>query len=141
PRSGVLVGLRTFRRWSSGPTYAELGRVPLDELVTRLRDPAVRAQILSEEPAVEMRAYIALGFDRIFELGDPPNYEPAREESVAARAARDGVSPDELFYDLLLAREGRELMIRPLLGYSDFTLEPLREMLEHPATVLGIGDG
>ena len=138
---GLLLGLQTFHPLNSRPTYAALARLPLDELVNRLRDPAVRAHILSEEPAVEMPAYIALGFDRIFELGDPPNYEPAREESVAARAARDGVSPDELFYDLLLAREGRELMIRPLLGYSDFTLEPLREMLEHPATVLGIGDG
>ena len=42
---------------------------------------------------------------------------------------------------LFLEREGRELLVRPLLGYSDFTLEPLREMLEHPASVLGIGDG
>ena len=38
-------------------------------------------------------------------------------------------------------RDGHELLVRPLLGYSDFTLEPLREMLEHPASVLGIGDG
>src|SRR5439155_8659829 len=138
---GLLLGLQTFHPLNSRPTYAALARLPLDELVNRLRDPAVRAHILSEEPAVEMPAYIALGFDRIFELGDPPNYEPAREESVAARAARDGVSPDELFYDFLLAREGRELMIRPLLVYSDFMPEPLRDMLEHPATLLGIGDG
>jgi N-acyl-D-aspartate/D-glutamate deacylase len=88
-----------------------------------------------------MPAYIAMGFDRIFELGDPPNYEPAPDTSVAARAARAGVDPAEVFYDLLLQRDGRELLVRPLLGYSDFTLEPLREMLEHPASVLGIGDG
>ncbi len=82
-----------------------------------------------------------MSFDRIFELGDPPEYEPAPDVSIAARAARAGVAPDEMFYDLLLGRDGHELLLRPLLGYSDFSLEPLREMLEHPASVLGIGDG
>ena len=54
---------------------------------------------------------------------------------------RDGVSPDEVFYDLLLAHDGHELLVRPLLNYTDFTLDPLREMLEHPTSVLGLGDG
>jgi N-acyl-D-amino-acid deacylase len=138
---GLLLGLQTFHPLNSRPTYASLASLPLDQLVARLRDPEIRARILSEEPAVEMPAYIALGFDRIFGLGDPPNYEPAREDSIAARARRAGLGPDELFYDLLLERDGHALLVRPLLGYSDFTLEPLREMLEHPATVLGIGDG
>ncbi len=138
---GLLLGLQTFHPLNSRPTYAALAALPLDELVARLREPEVRARILSEEPAVEMPAYIALSFDRIFELGDPPDYEPAPDTSIAARAARDGVDPAEVFYDLLLAHDGHELLIRPLLGYSDFTLEPLREMLEHPASVLGIGDG
>ena len=63
-----------------------------------------------------------MGFERIFELGDPPEYEP-RQASVAARAAEQGVDPAALFYDLLLGRDGRELLLRPLLGYSDYTLE------------------
>ena len=138
---GLLMGLQTFHPLNSRPSYAALAGLPLDELVARLRDPEVRARILGEQPAVEMPAYIAMGFDRIFELGDPPNYEPAPDTSIAARAARAGVDPAEVFYDLLLARDGHELLVRPLLGYSNFTLEPLREMLEHPATVLGIGDG
>jgi N-acyl-D-amino-acid deacylase len=138
---GLLLGLQTFHPLNSRPTYAALAGLPLDELVARLRDPETRARILSEQPAVEMPAYIALSFDRIFELGDPPEYEPAPDASIAARAARAGVAPDEMFYDLLLARDGHELLLRPLLGYSDFSLEPLREMLEHPASVLGIGDG
>ncbi len=138
---GLLMGLQTFHPLNSRPSYAALAGLPLDELVARLRDPEVRARILGEQPAVEMPAYIAMGFDRIFELGDPPNYEPAPDTSIGARAASAGVDPAELFYDLLLARDGHELLVRPLLGYSNFTLEPLREMLEHPATVLGIGDG
>jgi len=138
---GLLLGLQTFHPLNSRPSYAAIAGLPIDELVARMRDRDVRARILAEEPAVEMPAYIALTFDRIFELGDPPNYEPAPGESIAERAARAGVTPDEMFYDLLLERDGRSLLLRPLLGYSDFTLEPLRAMLEHPASVLGIGDG
>ena len=138
---GLLMGLQTFHPLSTRPTFMALARLPLDEMVTRLHDPEVRRQALAEEPTVQMPAYISLGFDRIFELGDPPDYEPEAAASVGARAARDGIEPADLFYDLLLGREGRELLMRPLLGYSDFTLEPLREMLLHPATALGIGDG
>ena len=138
---GLLMGLQTFHPLSTRPTFMALARLPLGEMVERLRDPAVRRQALAEEPTVQMPAYISLGFDRIFELGDPPDYEPEADRSVAARAERDGIDPAELFYDLLLHRDGRELLMRPLLGYSDFTLEPLREMLLHPATALGIGDG
>jgi N-acyl-D-aspartate/D-glutamate deacylase len=31
--------------------------------------------------------------------------------------------------------------MRPLLGYSDFTQDPIREMLLHPTSALGLGDG
>jgi N-acyl-D-amino-acid deacylase len=138
---GLLMGLQTFHPLSTRPTFQALSRLPLDEMVARLQDPEVRRQALAEEPTVQMPAYISLGFDRIFELGNPPDYEPEAGQSVGARAARQGADPAELFYDLLLRRDGRELLMRPLLGYSDFTLEPLREMLLHPATALGIGDG
>src|SRR5262249_11170839 len=63
------------------------------------------------------------------------------DASIAARAAAAGVDPNALLYDTLLRDDGRQLLLRPLLGYSDFDLEVLREMLEHPASVLGIGDG
>ena len=82
-----------------------------------------------------------MGLDRIFELGDPPQYEPAPDASVAAEALRHGVDPYDFLYDLLLRRDGRELLLRPLVGYSDLTLDPIREMLLNPATVLGVGDG
>jgi N-acyl-D-aspartate/D-glutamate deacylase len=79
--------------------------------------------------------------DRIFRLGEPPDYEPAAEESIAAIATRDGRDPWELFYDLLLEHDGRELLLRPLLGYSNFTQDPIREMILHPTSALGLGDG
>ena len=86
-------------------------------------------------------AFIGLGLDRIFPLGDPPDYEPAPDESIAALAERAGRDPADLLYDLLLEHDGRELLLRPLLGYSHFTQDPIREMVLHPASALGLGDG
>jgi N-acyl-D-aspartate/D-glutamate deacylase len=86
-------------------------------------------------------AFIGLGLDRTFPLGDPPDYEPDPSVSIAAIAERRGVDPWDLYYDLLLADDGHELLLRPLLGYAQFTQDPIREMVLHPATALGLGDG
>ena len=41
----------------------------------------------------------------------------------------------------MLRHDGRELLAYPVLNYADGTAEPLREMILHPRTVLGLGDG
>jgi N-acyl-D-amino-acid deacylase len=138
---GMMLGLQSFHPFRTRPTYIALSELPLDERVARLREPATRAAILGEDDLVPMPAYVGMGLDRIFSLGDPPEYEPDPSTSIAAMAGSRGIDPFELLYDLLLADEGRNLLMRPLLGYSDFDLEPVREMLLHPSTVLGIGDG
>jgi N-acyl-D-amino-acid deacylase len=139
---GLLLGLQTFHPLRDRPSYQAIEPLPLDEKVARLSDPAMRAAILSEAPRHDdVMAFIGLGLDRIFPMGEPPDYEPVPDESVAARAEREHRDPTDLFYDLLLAHDGRELMLRPLLGYSRFTHDPIREMVENPATALGLGDG
>jgi len=139
---GLLLGLQTFHPLRDRPSYQAIDALPLEEKVERLRDPAVRAAILAESPQPDdVMAFIGLGLDRIFPIGDPPDYEPARDESIAARAERDGRDPTDLLYDLLLAHDGRELLLRPLLGYSRFTHDPIREMVANPMTALGLGDG
>ena len=78
---------------------------------------------------------------KLFPLGDPPDYEPPPERSVTALAAAQGRTTDEVLYDLMLQRDGKELLYLPLLDYSACNLDAVREMLVHPATVLGLGDG
>jgi N-acyl-D-amino-acid deacylase len=139
---GLLLGLQTFHPLRDRPSFQAIDDLPLDEKVARLRDPAVRAAILAEASEHDdAMAFIGMGLDRIFPIGDPPDYEPAPDESIAARAEREGRDPTDLLYDLLLAHDGRELLLRPLLGYSRFTHDPIREMVENPATALGLGDG
>jgi len=140
--TGLLLGLQTFHAFRHRPSYQAIAELPLAERVERMRDPQVRAAILGEQPVSDPRmAFIGMGLDRTFPIGDPPDYEPAPELSIAARAEAAGVDPQELLYDLLLNDDGRELLLRPLLGYSNFDLEPIREMLLHPTTALGLGDG
>lgn len=56
-------------------------------------------------------------------------------------ARREGKQPEEIAYDMLLQRDGRELLYFPLLNYSEFDFETIRAMLLHPQVFVGLGDG
>jgi N-acyl-D-aspartate/D-glutamate deacylase len=142
--TGLLLGLESsFHPFAYHPTYKALADLPLAERMARLTDPEVRRRILGDQAETELPivAFIAQSFHKLFPLGDPPDYEPVPEKSVAAIAKREGRSPEEVAYDLLLEREGRELLYFPLLNYSSGDFETIREMLLHPHTVLGLSDG
>jgi N-acyl-D-aspartate/D-glutamate deacylase len=142
--TSLLVGLQsTTHPFIAHAGYRAIARLPLAERVARLREPELRRQILEEKVAFDnpIAAYLASAFHKLFPLGDPPDYEPAPEKSVDAIARREGRTPQEVAYDLLLQREGRELLYLPLLNYAGFDFEPIREMLLHPAAVIGLGDG
>jgi N-acyl-D-aspartate/D-glutamate deacylase len=137
---GLLLGLEaTLHPFSSHPSFRELAALPLAEKVARLRDPALKQRLLAEKPAPAL-AMLVWQFERLFALGDPPEYEPPKEKSIAAEAARLGITPEERVYDLLLERDGHALLYRPFLNYSAFSLDAVREMLLDPHTVPGLGD-
>jgi N-acyl-D-aspartate/D-glutamate deacylase len=142
--AGMLMGLEsTLHPFLTHDAYRELADLPLAERVARMRRPEVRAAILEGRPnaSVPILNFVLLAFHRLFPLGDPPDYEPGPEKSVAAIAARAGRRPDEVAYDMLLERDGRELLYFPLLGYSDGNFDALREMMVHPQAVFGLSDG
>lgn len=141
----ILMGLETtVHPFSTHRAYRSMvGRLPLAERVARMRDPEVKARILNDEVGLKDplgRHYLTL-FDSIFPLGDPPNYEPTRDMSIGARARREGRTPQDLAYDLLLERDGHELLYVPLGDYSAYDLERIRGLLIDPDTRLGVSDG
>ena len=144
---GMLVGHQSRANpFRARPTYAGLLDLPFSERIARLRDPEVRARILAEGqgPAVPgtMSAQMAgTPFDRFFPLGDDLDYEPTKEQTVAAIAAREGRSSDEVAYDLMLRQDGREFLLYPLLNYGGYGYEAIHDMITDPITVQGLGDG
>jgi len=142
--TGMLFGLQSsLHPFITHPTFRSIAALPLAERVERLRDPAVRAALLAEQPDTKNPVAVVLmsRWDQLFRLGDPPDYEPAPETSAAATAAREGRTPQEVALDWLLEGDGAALLFAPLASYADGDHEALREMMTHPRTVLGLGDG
>jgi len=142
--AGLLLGLESTAHpflLSSG--YGPVAGLPLAERVERMRDPEVRAAILAGQPkGLEGAAAVLVGaFDKMFRLGDPPEYEPDPETSVGAIARREGRDPADVAYDFLLEQDGKASLSPPLLGYTHGNLDAIREMMMHPRAVFGLSDG
>ena len=144
PRAvGVLMGLEGSQNPFSGtPTYKAIAELPLDERVRRMRDPGVRARMLSEDPrkGSTFPLFHRLSFAQMFRFGEG-NYLPAREESLAAIAAREGRTPEEVAYDVLLEDDGHAFIYTPLGNYADYDLSVSETCLANPNTIMGLGDG
>ena len=152
---GVLNGLRTTMNiFIAKPTYRAIRHLPHDQLVAELRKPDVRQKILSEPfikvseidksapPQID-QAVAALDFvaARLYELGDPPNYEPRDEESIAAKSRARGVTALEEIYDTMLKYDGEGLLYFPIFNYMSGNLDTIARMIHHPAAHMGLGDG
>jgi N-acyl-D-aspartate/D-glutamate deacylase len=144
--TGLLLGWESsFHPFLLCPGFAPYRDMAPAERVAALREPAVREAILASLPDTSRlpgpAALITGAFQMMYPLGDPPDYEPGPEKSVAAMARRQGRSPREVAYDLLLERDGKGLLYLPLLGYAGGDLEAIRAMMEHPASIFSLSDG
>ena len=141
---GILLGLQgTLNPFSAHRAFAEIKDKPHAEKLRIMRDPDFRARILAETDTRQNHplARRVMAFDRIFPLGNPPNYEPPRETALAQRAARENRDPAELAYDLLLENEGKNFLFMPFANYAHFNLDACGEMIAHPDCIMGLGDG
>ena len=101
----------------------------------------MRRRLLSEvdDAIAPMKQF--LDPERAFPMSAFPDYEPSPDTSIAARARAENRAPMDVFYDVLMEDEGRALVLRPLLNYTNFSLDAVRTMLEHPTSAWGLGDG
>jgi N-acyl-D-aspartate/D-glutamate deacylase len=144
---GVMMGIGTaLNPFTVRPSYKQLESLPIEEQRKRLRDPQVRRTILADAPSdaeiaklAQFRQVVAKRFDKFFVMGNPPDYEPGPEKSVAAIAHREGRSPEEVAYDYMLG-EGQYLYF-PVVNYVTGDHGPILEMLNDPACLLGLSDG
>jgi len=144
---GVLLGLQaTANPFAFCASYGELAFVdPADKLAT-LRDPERKRRILEEhatiaatlEPGIVQQ--IMCGFDVIFRLSDPVDYELDKDWSIAAEAAAAGVAAESMVYDLLLERDGTQLLYLPLFNFAHGNFDDIHDMITSPNTLFGLSD-
>ncbi len=141
--TSVLLGFELSQNPFSGrPTYRKIAHLPFAERVALLRQPEFRARLIAD--SIDESEYASRRVERwkrMFPFGDPPDYEPSADQSVAARAAREGRSPDEVAYDLLMERDGRGILYLPVTNYAAGNLDVVGEMLAAPNSLIGLGDG
>jgi N-acyl-D-aspartate/D-glutamate deacylase len=140
---GLLMGFElSTNPFSACPGWAALEGLPFDDRVARLCNSEVRAALIAEEPAPDnLFALVARNWEWIFPLGDPPVYEPAPSESVAARAAAAGVTPAEIAYDLMLDKGGRAILYNALGNFHEGRLDTVHALMKRRDVVIGLGDG
>jgi len=141
---GALLGLTGSQNPFAGTrTYQTIAHLPVAERVAAMRNPEIRAKILADDPA-EFNTWsllIRTSYERMFRFTDPLNYTPAREDSVAAIAARQGRTPQEVAYDILIEDEGRGFIFACLVNYANFDLEAVKTMYSRDHVIPGLSDG
>src|ERR1700744_6390633 len=147
---GMMFGFQGHHAFPHRPPFRRLkAECGPEELAQRLAAPAVKAAILSEDdlPADPtllfdgMFALVQYSLGRLYTLGNPPDYEPTPDRTVAAIAQARGESPLSTLYDLMLERDATAMLMLPLFNYAEGNHDAIREMMLHPAGVLGLSDG
>ncbi len=144
---GMLLGVASYHGLMRRPTFRRLEEsLSIADMLVELARPEVKAAILAEtdlppdprrqfESLTENMEYL---FGRVFPLGDPPDYDPVIERSIAGIAAATGRDPWEVLYDHLATGE---LLLGAFTNYALASEDHLATMIEHPDTVIGLSDG
>jgi N-acyl-D-aspartate/D-glutamate deacylase len=136
---GVLMGLETSRHPFDGhPAWQELAaRRPAERFAQLQQDATLRARLVDGTPSAAMLAMLS----RAFPIGAMLDYEPGPSTSITSQAAARGGNPLQLALDLMLAEDGKGLLLNTFENYHAGNLDVVREMLLDDATVMGVADG
>ncbi|MFB1034871.1 MAG: amidohydrolase family protein, partial [Sinobacterium sp.] len=109
PVNLLLSWESTVHPFSFNPSFAELSLMEPADRLLRLKGPDYRNTILSEAAPLMGDSFmdtIIAGWDKLYELGSPPNYEPGPEDSIAFMAKAAGVSASEYAYEGMMKSDG-----------------------------------
>jgi N-acyl-D-aspartate/D-glutamate deacylase len=146
--NGIIMAWQgTVHPFRFKPAWVEIETLPWAQQLARLKDPAFKARMISEDSVfpesdiIDLLRIIAGGWPVHFEMGPEFNYEPRQDESVLARAIAAGISPAEYAYDLLMQDEGTGFIYFPILNYRDGNLNFLEELQTRDDCVNSLSDG
>ena len=143
---GLLLGLQcTLHPFMTNSVWRDIAALPAAGQARLMRDPAVKAAVLAAQTGERNRNLIGGSlihkYELMYELTDPPCYEPDPADSIAARAAREGRDAADLAYDIITGDDGRAMIYVTSLNYVSGNLDAVHEMLAHPRTLPGLSDG
>ncbi len=160
PRAiGVFLGLQsTFHPLMAFPSYIEMAELPLATRVAKMRDPAMKAKMLTETPVKlsgpgsaipPMTDLLIAGMEfvaeKLFRLdpagGGEVDYEQGAKSSIAQKARDAGVSIWDRLYDEVLENDGHALIYFPAYNYTDMNYDAVHTMLTNPYVLPGLTDG
>ena len=138
--SAILYGLVGRTPYDSLPGWAELMALPWAARVAAVADPERRRRLVAEADApLELSGPLApKDASKLYLL--PPGearYDVSPDNSLAAEAARRGVSPAAAFLAYSAETGGRGLVYYPVLNQD---LDAVAAMLTNPDVVLGLAD-
>ncbi|MBF6569163.1 MAG: amidohydrolase family protein [Candidatus Binataceae bacterium] len=126
------------------PAFAPLKNMALADRVAMLRKPEFRARLLADNDpnttGMSLIYKMDIMWERTYPMGYPLSYTPNKDNSIAAIARREGRTPREVAYDLMLEQDGRAFLMYAAAGYADATENAIHSMIRHPLTALGGSD-
>lgn len=143
----------TWHPFVAHPTYLkELKHLPVEERRMRMRDPMMKKQILSEKSLFGDAPFARSTFSPSFLFlmgnpakGDVSDYEQNPEtNSILKLAEARGEDPMNLIYDALVDGQTIWKPVSPFTNGKGGDAGPQRSqkrLIEHPNTVVGLGDG
>lgn len=143
-----LTSLDTYHAFMARPTYRKLADLPVTERARAMADPAVKQAILSEadiepdskDPMQHVHKSMQNNLADTYELSTDQDFEPHPSKAITAQAQARGVDPLDLLYDMLIADEGRAILVHFATNYLDGDLEKLRDIISNEHFIMGLSD-
>jgi len=140
----ILFSMAGEHPWKFMPSYAEIADLAPAERVARMAEPAMRDRLLAEKDPNDTGFSLLYKSPSLWDLtypgGNPINYTPDPDNSIARIAAREGRSPWAVAYDLMLEHNGYAMLMHTVTGYAEGGPEAVHEMLCHPLSAFGLSD-
>ena len=134
---GVLLSLQsTYHPFIMCPAFQNIAGQPLAQQLEQLKNADYRATLVNQYPAHPL-----FDLEQTFVMDNIPNYEPDTSESIASLAASQSIPPAQLALEAMMADQGRGMLYFPALNFAAGNSDISHDMLTHPHTVPGLGDG
>lgn len=140
---GMLFGLDlSFHPFCLNPSYRPLANLPLAEKVARMRDPELRARILSEQPEDPNPGFVETVQLKgtLYFMDESANYNFGDKDNLMLKAEREGRPVDEVIYDALLEDDGHAILCRYAADLNTY-LKNTAGFFGGPLTIPALGDG